>query len=75
MTNKTLKQYIKARFPSRRAFIAAFNEAAGFDALEETNLSRQLAGRVSLSNGWGAAYALFFGDESQQKKDAQHLTK
>lgn len=60
MNTETLKATIEARYKSKRAFILAFNECAGFEALDESVLSRQLSERVNLSNGWKAAYNLFF---------------
>ena len=60
MTKETLKTAIDGAFETRRAFIAAFNETAGVDALDETTLSRQLSGRIALSGGYAAAYGLFF---------------
>ena len=60
MTTETIKATIEARYKSKRAFIIAFNQKAGFEALDETALSRQLSERVALSNGWKAAYKLFF---------------
>lgn len=63
MTTEQLKQQITANYPTRRAFIVAFNDAAGFAALNESILSRQLSGRVALSIGWQAAYTLFCGRE------------
>lgn len=50
---------LTARFPTNRAFIEAFNAAAGFEALDETVLSRQLSGKRNLSKAWKAAYKLF----------------
>lgn len=49
---------IDEQYPTRRAFIEAFNEAGG--ELEETTLSKQLHGARGLSAGWRSAYALFF---------------
>jgi hypothetical protein len=60
MTTETLKQAIEARYKSKRAFIIAFNEKAGFEALDETTLSRQLSERISLSAAWKCAYKFFF---------------
>lgn len=60
MTTTTLKQTIEARYKSKRAFIVEFNDKAGFEALDETTLSRQLSGRVSLSAAWKCAYKFFF---------------
>jgi hypothetical protein len=60
MTTDPLTANIARFFPTHRAFIAAFNWYAGFEALNETTLSRQLSGRVALSNGWKAAYAIVF---------------
>ena len=60
MQIETLKSTMEARYKSKRAFIIAFNEQAGFDALDETTLSRQLSGRVSLSAAWKCAYKFFF---------------
>lgn len=64
MTTTALKATIEARYLSRRAFIIAFNQQAGFDALDETTLSRQLSGRVSLSAAWKCAYKFFFEKSS-----------
>jgi hypothetical protein len=60
MNKEKLKTEIETRFPSRRAFVAAFNEAAGFEAIDETVLSRQLSGGRSLSAAWQCAYLFFF---------------
>lgn len=60
MQIEIIKATIEARYKSKRAFIIAFNQKAGFEALDETALSRQLSERVALSNGWKAAYKLFF---------------
>jgi hypothetical protein len=60
MTGHELRQQIQSLFNTSRDFVAAFNKAAGFGALDETTLSRQLSGRVSLSRGWIAAYTFFF---------------
>lgn len=60
MTKEHLKKEIETRFPSRRAFVSAFNEKAGFEALNETVLSRQLSGGRSLSAAWQSAYCFFF---------------
>lgn len=60
MTKETLKHEIETRFDSRRVFVLAFNEAAGFEALNETTLSRQLSGSIAISNFAGAAYLFFF---------------
>lgn len=64
MTTETIKANIEARYKSKRAFILAFNEYAGFEALDESVLSRQLSERVNLSNGWKAAYKFFFDQNS-----------
>lgn len=37
----------------------SFNTAAGFEALDETVLNNQLAGRRGLSKAWQAAYTIF----------------
>ena len=63
MTTEYLKEQIAAHYPTRRAFSVAFNDAAGFAALNESILSRQLSGRVALSVGWQAAYTIFCGRE------------
>lgn len=60
MTKETLLHEIETRFPSRRAFVSAFNEAAGFEALHETTLSRQISGSLGITNFARAAYVLFF---------------
>ena len=60
MTTEQLSANIARHFSTRRAFIEAINLQAEFGALNETTLSRQLSGRVALSNGWRVAYTLFF---------------
>lgn len=60
MTKEQLKSEIETRFQLRRAFVSAFNEKAGFEALNETVLSRQLSGGRSLSAAWQCAYLFFF---------------
>jgi hypothetical protein len=60
MTTEQLSANIARHFPTRRAFIEAINLQAEFKALNETTLSRQLSGRVAMSNGWRVAYTLFF---------------
>ena len=60
MTTETLKATIEARYKSKRAFIIALNKQSGFEALDETTLSRQLSGRVALSAAWKCAYKFFF---------------
>lgn len=60
MTTEELKTKISTHFPTRRDFIKTFNTQVGFDALHETDLSRQLAGRIGLTNAWKSAYKLFF---------------
>ncbi len=58
MTPEQLKKLV-ARYPSARAFVEAFNTAAGFEALDETVLNNQMAGRRGLSKAWQAAYIIF----------------
>lgn len=60
MSKEELTVKIEAHFKSRRGFISAFNEKAGFDALDETVLSRQINGSRSLSASWRSAYVFFF---------------
>lgn len=60
MTKEELFSKIETRFNSRRAFVSAFNEAAGFEALHETTLSRQLSGSLGITNFAQVAYVLFF---------------
>jgi len=60
MTPEQLATNIARHFLTRRAFIECFNKYAGFEALNETTLSRQLSGRIGLGNGWKAAYTLIF---------------
>ena len=60
MTKESLKTEIETRFQSRRAFVSSFKEKAGFEALNETVLSRQLSGGRSLSAAWQCAYLFFF---------------
>jgi len=64
MHKEQLKKEIEARFQSRRAFVFSFNEKAGFAALDETTLSRQVSGRVGLSAAWQCAYLFFFSSYS-----------
>ena len=68
MTTEQLIKEIESRYSSRRDFIAAFNAKVGkvaikdkeTELLDETRLSHQLNGRVSLSGFAQAAYTLFF---------------
>ena len=58
MTPQQLKKLV-ARYQSARAFVDAFNTAASFEALDETVLNNQIAGRRGLSKAWIAAYTIF----------------
>ena len=60
MTTEQLKATIEARYQSKRAFVADFNETVEFAALDETTLSRQLSGNIGISKFAAAAYTLFF---------------
>lgn len=64
MTAKQLQYLVDRSFDTRRAFVAAFNAAAGKDAkgrnpLNETTLSRQITGKIAVSGGFAAAYTFF----------------
>ena len=60
MTKEQLLSLIEARHKTRRAFVLAFNERAGFAALNETTLSRQISGKVRLSAFAQAAFIFYF---------------
>ncbi len=62
MTKHQLLLEIEARFKTKRAFVLAFNEKAGFAALDETTLSRQISGKVGLSAFAQAAFIFYFSD-------------
>jgi hypothetical protein len=60
MTKEQIAKLIDKEYESRRAFISHFNKAAGEEALNESQLSHQLAGKIGLTKAWRAAYAIFF---------------
>lgn len=58
-TPDQLRDAIDRAYPTRRAFIEAFN-AAGGCLNDETILSNQLRGERGLSVAWLSAYNIFF---------------
>lgn len=66
MTTKTerqeiLRNQIAYHYDSCQIdFVDAFNTCFGEDMLADTTLSRQLSGRIGISNAWHVAYQLYF---------------
>lgn len=69
MNKEKLAILINAHYISKRAFINSFNNTVGFNALDETVLSRQLSGGRALSAAWKCAYILYFNDAKHQSNE------
>ncbi len=70
MTKEHLATNIEARFKTRLAFVLAFNEKAGFAALDETTISRQISGNVLSSAFAQVAFIFYFSDAHNGGMDA-----
>lgn len=60
MSRQELAELIQSKFQKKSDFIRTFNNLVEKEILDKTVLSAQLSGKRILSNGWIAAYKMFF---------------
>jgi len=68
MTKEELRNNIEQRFPTRKAFLAAFHDLSG-EKISPSELSHQFSGERGLSKLGRAAYTVFFTLYDQQQHE------